>query len=80
LSAGFKAMILSPLRSGGRKVFGFLSAFGFRISEFPGTIMTDPEVADRTYIEPIAPECVEKIIVREKDEMKQSARRANWFF
>ena len=27
--------------------------------------MTDPEFADRTYIEPITPECVEKIIVRE---------------
>jgi len=33
--------------------------------------MTDPEFADRTYIEPITPECVEKIIVREKDEMKR---------
>ena len=30
--------------------------------------MTDPEFADRTYIEPITPECVEKIIIREKDE------------
>jgi carbamoyl-phosphate synthase large subunit len=27
--------------------------------------MTDPEFADRTYIEPITPECVEKIIARE---------------
>ena len=31
----------------------------------PATIMTDPEFADRTYIEPITPETVEKIIVRE---------------
>ena len=31
----------------------------------------DPEFADRTYIEPITPECVEKIIVREKEEMKK---------
>ena len=31
--------------------------------------MTDPEFADRTYIEPITPECVEKIIIREKEEM-----------
>ncbi len=33
--------------------------------------MTDPEFADRTYIEPITPECVEKIIVRELDELKR---------
>jgi len=32
----------------------------------PATIMTDPEVADRTYIEPITPEWVEKIIERER--------------
>ena len=36
--------------------------------------MTDPEFADRTYIEPITPECVEKIIVREKEEMKRLAK------
>ncbi len=41
------------------------------INSNPATIMTDPEFADRTYIEPITPECVEKIIVREKDEMKK---------
>src|SRR5205814_6776947 len=35
------------------------------------TIMTDPEFADRTYIEPITPECVEKIIIREKEEMRR---------
>src|ERR1035437_2564230 len=40
------------------------------INSNPATIMTDPELADRTYIEPITPECVEKIIVRELDEMK----------
>src|SRR6202142_1052288 len=39
------------------------------INSNPATIMTDPEFADRTYIEPITPECVEKIIVREKEEM-----------
>jgi hypothetical protein len=32
------------------------------INSNPATIMTDPEFADRTYIEPITPECVEKII------------------
>ena len=47
---------------------------GYRVTlvnSNPATIMTDPEFADRTYIEPITPECVEKIIVREKDEMKK---------
>ncbi|MEI7729899.1 MAG: carbamoyl-phosphate synthase large subunit [Verrucomicrobiota bacterium] len=39
------------------------------INSNPATIMTDPEFADRTYIEPITPECVEKIIVREKATM-----------
>jgi carbamoyl-phosphate synthase large subunit len=33
--------------------------------------MTDPEFADHTYIEPITPECVEKIIAREIAEMKR---------
>jgi carbamoyl-phosphate synthase large subunit len=33
--------------------------------------MTDPEFADRTYVEPITPECIEKIIVREVAEMKR---------
>jgi len=31
----------------------------------PATIMTDPEMADKTYIEPIIPEVVEKIIAKE---------------
>ncbi|KAB2653759.1 MAG: carbamoyl-phosphate synthase subunit L, partial [Verrucomicrobia bacterium] len=45
---------------------------GYRVvlvNSNPATIMTDPEFADRTYIEPITPEAVEKIIVREKAEM-----------
>jgi carbamoyl-phosphate synthase large subunit len=47
---------------------------GFRVvlvNSNPATIMTDPEFADRTYIEPITPECLEKVIVRELDEMKK---------
>jgi len=47
---------------------------GYRVvlvNSNPATIMTDPEFADRTYIEPITPEAVEKIIVREKAEMKK---------
>ena len=38
------------------------------INSNPATIMTDPEFADRTYIEPITPEIVEKIIVRERPD------------
>src|SRR5580692_10496675 len=41
------------------------------VNSNPATIMTDPEFADRTYIEPITPECVEKIIVRELEELKR---------
>ncbi|HYT59228.1 MAG TPA: carbamoyl-phosphate synthase large subunit [Haliangiales bacterium] len=47
---------------------------GYRVvlvNSNPATIMTDPEFADRTYIEPITPEAVEKIIVRELDEMRR---------
>ncbi|HXU76155.1 MAG TPA: carbamoyl-phosphate synthase large subunit, partial [Methylomirabilota bacterium] len=47
---------------------------GYRVvlvNSNPATIMTDPEFADRTYIEPITPECVEKIIIRELEEMKR---------
>ncbi|MBX3747573.1 MAG: carbamoyl-phosphate synthase large subunit [Verrucomicrobiae bacterium] len=47
---------------------------GYRVvlvNSNPATIMTDPEFADRTYIEPITPECVEKILVREKAEMER---------
>ena len=38
------------------------------INSNPATIMTDPEMADRTYIEPITPEIVEKVIAREKPD------------
>src|SRR5450432_4551162 len=44
---------------------------GYRVilvNSNPATIMTDPEFADRTYIEPITPEIVEKIIEREKPD------------
>ncbi len=47
---------------------------GYRVvlvNSNPATIMTDPEFADRTYIEPITPEAVEKIIVRELEEMRR---------
>jgi len=38
------------------------------VNSNPATIMTDPEMADRTYIEPITPEMVEKIIRRERPD------------
>ncbi|HEX3356659.1 MAG TPA: carbamoyl-phosphate synthase large subunit, partial [Tepidisphaeraceae bacterium] len=41
---------------------------GFRVvlvNSNPATIMTDPEFADATYVEPITPEAVEKILIRE---------------
>jgi carbamoyl-phosphate synthase large subunit len=44
---------------------------GYRIilvNSNPATIMTDPDVADATYIEPITPEFVEKIIAKEKPD------------
>ncbi len=34
----------------------------------PATIMTDPEYADATYIEPLVPEIVEAIIARERPD------------
>src|SRR3569832_2557866 len=39
---------------------------GILINSNPATIMTDPEIADRTYIEPVTAEFVELIIEREK--------------
>ncbi len=44
---------------------------GYRVilvNSNPATIMTDPEFADRTYVEPITPYFVEKIIEREKPD------------
>ncbi len=44
---------------------------GYRVilvNSNPATIMTDPETADATYVEPITPETVEKILEREKPD------------
>ncbi len=44
---------------------------GYRVilvNSNPATIMTDPELADRTYIEPITPEVIERIIARERPD------------
>src|ERR1700688_1067921 len=44
---------------------------GYRVilvNSNPATIMTDPELADATYIEPITPDIVEKIIAKERPD------------
>ena len=38
------------------------------VNSNPATIMTDPEFADRTYVEPVTPAIVEKIIQRESPD------------
>ncbi|MFH1519432.1 MAG: carbamoyl-phosphate synthase large subunit, partial [Candidatus Omnitrophota bacterium] len=38
------------------------------VNSNPATIMTDPELADKTYIEPITPEIVAKIIAKERPD------------
>ncbi len=38
------------------------------INSNPATIMTDPELADRTYIEPLTPEFLEKVIAAERPQ------------
>ena len=43
---------------------------GYRVvlvNSNPATIMTDPDFSDRTYIEPITPEAVRKILERERE-------------
>src|SRR2546421_6690568 len=44
---------------------------GYRVvlvNSNPATIMTDPDMADRTYIEPITPEVVEQILAAERPD------------
>ncbi|HEX6216302.1 MAG TPA: hypothetical protein VFZ38_15815, partial [Vicinamibacterales bacterium] len=38
------------------------------VNSNPATIMTDPELADKTYVEPLTPDAVEKIIERERPD------------
>ena len=48
-----------------------LRALGYRIiliNSNPATVMTDPELADATYIEPLTPEVLEAIIAQEKPD------------
>src|SRR6188474_1160367 len=55
----------------GTQAIKVLKKEGIRVSlvnSNPATIMTDPEYADRTYIEPLTPEIVEKILERERPD------------
>ncbi len=55
----------------GSQACKILKAEGYRIvlvNSNPATIMTDPNLADATYIEPITPEFVEKIIAKERPD------------
>src|SRR5580698_2742195 len=48
-----------------------LRAEGYRVvlvNSNPATIMTDPGLADATYVEPITPEFIERIIIRERPD------------
>ena len=48
-----------------------LQAEGYRvvlINSNPATIMTDPEFADATYVEPLTPEIIEKVIIAEQPD------------
>ena len=56
-----------------------LKAEGYRIvlvNSNPATIMTDPELADATYVEPITPEVVEKIIAKERPKTPKGMKFA----
>src|SRR5499425_1747250 len=48
-----------------------LKAEGYRVilvNSNPATIMTDPELADATYVEPLTPDFLERIIERERPD------------
>lgn len=55
----------------GTQAIKALKEEGYRIvlvNSNPATIMTDPELADATYVEPITPEIVRKIIIKERPD------------
>ncbi len=55
----------------GTQAIKVLKKEGLRVSlvnSNPATIMTDPEYADRTYVEPLTPEAVEAILARERPD------------
>src|SRR5215471_1966103 len=54
----------------GTQACSTLRADGYRVvllNSNPATIMTDPEVADRTYVEPITVDFIEKILIAERE-------------
>ena len=55
----------------GTQAIKALKAEGYRVvlvNSNPATIMTDPEIADATYIEPLTPEALEAIIAQERPD------------
>src|SRR5512145_2914468 len=55
----------------GTQAVKVLKAEGYRVvlvNSNPATIMTDPELADATYIEPITPDILELIIAKERPD------------
>src|SRR5574341_2655865 len=55
----------------GTQAIKVLRREGIRVSlvnSNPATIMTDPEYADRTYVEPLTPEVLEKVLERERPD------------
>ncbi|GAA5501280.1 carbamoyl-phosphate synthase large chain [Deinococcus xinjiangensis] len=55
----------------GTQALKALKAEGYRVvlvNSNPATIMTDPDLADATYLEPLTPEFVEKIIAKERPD------------
>jgi carbamoyl-phosphate synthase large subunit len=55
----------------GTQALKALKKEGYRVvlvNSNPATIMTDPDLADATYLEPLTPEFVEKVIAREKPD------------
>jgi carbamoyl-phosphate synthase large subunit len=55
----------------GTQAIKVLKKEGLRVSlvnSNPATIMTDPEYADRTYVEPLTPEVLEKVLERERPD------------
>src|SRR5437763_16671957 len=57
--------------SSGTQACRVLREEGIRVSlvnSSPATIMTDPEFADATYVEPITPEFVEQVIAKERPD------------
>src|SRR5213595_328168 len=55
----------------GTQAIKALKEEGYRVvlvNSLPATIMTDPEFADATYVEPITPEIVAKIIAKERPD------------